>query len=51
MNSFPFLEEDVSQQIISLIESSDSCITQIQRGLEELVMLSARQQFPMLGHL
>lgn len=39
------------QQIVSLRECFDPCVRQIQRGLEELGMLTALRELPMLVHL
>lgn len=46
-----FLEESTLQQIVSLGECLDPCVRQIRHGLEELGMLSALQELPMLVHL
>ena len=46
-----FVEESTLQQIVSLGECSDPCVCQIQHGLEELGMLSALEELPMLVHL
>ena len=46
-----FVEESILQQIVSSEECSDPCVRQIQQGLEELGMLSAFQQLPMLVYL
>ena len=46
-----FVEEIILQQIVSLGECFDPCVCQIRHGLEELGMLSALQELPMLVHL
>ena len=46
-----FVEESILQQIVSSKECSDPCVRQIRQGLEELGMLSALQQLPMLVYL
>ena len=46
-----FVEESTLQQIVSLGECFDPCVRQIRHGLEELGMLSALQELPMLVHL
>ena len=46
-----FVEESTLQQIVSLRDCFDPCVRQIQRGLEELGMLSALRELPMLVHL
>lgn len=46
-----FVEESILQQIVSLGECFDPCVFQIRHGREELGMLSALQELPMLVHL
>ena len=46
-----FVEESTLQQIVSLGECFDPCVRQIRHGLEELGMLSALHELPMLVHL
>ena len=46
-----FVEESTLQQIVSLGECFDPCVRQIRHGLEELGMLSALQELPILVHL
>ena len=46
-----FVEESTLQQIVFSGECFDPCVRQIRHGLEELGMLSALQELPMLVHL
>lgn len=46
-----FVEESTLQQTVSLGECFDPCVCQIQHGLEELGMLSALRELPMLVYL
>ncbi|KAJ7389599.1 Fibronectin type 3 and ankyrin repeat domains protein 1, partial [Desmophyllum pertusum] len=45
------VEESMLQQLVSSGDCSDPCVRQIRQGLEELGMLSALQQLPMLLYL